>query len=207
MTRLAVLLLAPAAFAADVPRITYIKSFPGSQPAYVQIFVDKNGAGEYREAPDDDSPLKFQLAPPEASEIFALADTLERFKNPLESGLKVANMGKKTLRYEDGSGKYEQVFNFSQDVNARTLQDWFEKITESELNLVNLQRVVRFDRLGLNQALIRLQSSYERKRLVAAEQFLPVLDRVVKSESFMHMTRERAAALAEAIRAAKPKAE
>jgi hypothetical protein len=203
-------LLATAAslFAADNNlKLTYTKQFPGSRPEYVGITLDPAGAGEYREAVDDESPLKFQLSPAEAAEIFALVDKLDRFKRPLESGLKVANMGKKTFRLEDGAQKTEQVFNYTQDPDGRALYEWFEKITESELDLVNLQRVIRFDRLGLNQAMLQLQSSYDRKRLVGAEQFLPLLDRVAKNETFMHMTRERAASLADAIRAVKPKTE
>jgi hypothetical protein len=48
-----------------------------------------------------------------------------------------------------------------------------------------------------------LQVSLERKRLVAPQQLLPLLDRVAKNETFMHMSRERAAGLADAIRASK----
>jgi hypothetical protein len=201
------LLLAGAVWAQDGARITYVKSFPNSVPAYVQITLDKAGQGEYREAIDDTSPLKFQLENEEIGQVLALAAKLEWFKRPLESGLNVAKMGEKTFRFEDGQAKNEVKFNFTQDPDGRALHEWFERIAESELNLINLQRVIRFDRLGLNQALLNLQSCYDRKRLTAPAQFLPLLDRVVKNESFMHMSRERAAALAEAIRAAKPKAE
>jgi hypothetical protein len=48
-----------------------------------------------------------------------------------------------------------------------------------------------------------VQASYERKRLVAPRQLLPMLDRVAKNETYMHMARERAAELADAIRASK----
>ncbi len=208
MKPILLLLLSCAALcAADLPKITYIKSFPGSMPAWVEITIDKSGKAEYREAPDDTNPLRFQLLEAETAEIFALAGKLEFFKRELESGLKVARMGDKVFRYEDGSAKHEAKFNFTQDLDGRALHDWFERISESELHLVTLQRVIRFDKLGLNNALLQLQSSYERKRLVAAPQFLPLLDRVVKNETFMHMSRERAAALAEAIRAAQPKGE
>jgi hypothetical protein len=36
---------------------------------------------------------------------------------------------------------------------------------------------------------------------MAADQFLPMLDRVVRNESFLHIARDRAAGLAEGIRA------
>jgi hypothetical protein len=59
---------------------------------------------------------------------------------------------------------------------------------------------VKFDRLGVNQALLLVEATFDRKQLVAPEQFLPLLDRVSKNESFMHMSRERAARLAEVFR-------
>ena len=65
-----------------------------------------------------------------------------------------------------------------------------------------MERTVRFDKLGVNKALLQLQAAMERRRLVALDEFLPLLDRVRKNESYLNMARERAAALAEAIRAA-----
>ena len=62
---------------------------------------------------------------------------------------------------------------------------------------------MRHDKLGVNEALINIQSAWERKRLTGAQQFLPLLDQVAKNEIYMHMARERAAQLAEAIRARK----
>ncbi|MCC6391233.1 MAG: hypothetical protein IT167_11575 [Bryobacterales bacterium] len=81
-------------------------------------------------------------------------------------------------------------------------------MTESAQYRIMLEKTVRFDKLGVNNAVLRLQAAMERNRLVAPEQFLPMLDRVVKNESYLHMARERAAALADLIRNGnKPKAE
>ena len=203
-----VFLVTPLTAAADAgARIFYSKSFPGSTPAYVEITVDKNGAGEYKEAPDDDRPMKFKLGREEVAEIFDLADKLDRFTRPLESNLKVANMGMKTFRYLEGDKKSEAKFNYSLEENARLLNDWFERITESETHLINLERTARFDRLGVNKVLLQLEVSWDRKRLVSLDQFLPMLDRVAKNESYLHMARERAAQLADVFRASRPKAE
>jgi hypothetical protein len=190
--------------AADAPKITYSKSFPKSVPAYVEIWVDKDGRGEYKEAADDENPLKFQLTDQETAEIFGLAGKLDRFTRPLESNLKVAFTGTKTFRWEAGAEKHEVKFNYSLDPAAQQLWDWFERITESELRLVALERAAKFDKLGVNQALLLLEASRDRNRLVAAEQFLPLLDRIVKNESYLHMARERAASLADAFRNPKP---
>jgi hypothetical protein len=200
-------LFAAIAFAAEhSPRIVYIKSFPASMPAYVEIGIERSGDATYKEAADDD-PEVFKLDPHSTAEIFTLADRLGHFKTPLESGLKVANMGAKTFRWEEGDQKSAVTFNYSLDENAKALHDWFERITESERLLAVLRRAVRHDRLGVNDAVLNIQAAWVRKRLAAPEQFLPLLEEVAGNEALIHMARERAAELVDAIRAAHPKAE
>jgi len=193
--------------AADLPKIFYSKSFPGSVPAYVEITVDEKGRIEYREAPKEEDPIVAQLSEADTKEIWGLAEKLGWFSKPLESGLKVAKMGDKILRMENHAHKGEQKFNFTVDEDGKLLHDWFERMSESAQHRIGLERTVRFDKLGVNKALLLFESSLDRKRIVAPEQFLPMLDRVAKNESYMHMARERANALAEAIRNPKPKAE
>jgi hypothetical protein len=185
-------------------RVIYTKEFKGSAPAWVNIAVERNGDVVYKEAPNDQDPIKFKLRDAEAQEIFRLADKLDRFSRPLESNLKVAFMGTKTFRFEDGATAAEVKFNYSLDEDAKALADWFERVIESEQHFIDLERSVKYEKLGVNDALLRLQVSYERKRLVGLEQYLPLLDRVVKNDSYLHMARERAAALADSIRAQSP---
>jgi len=185
---------------AQPPKIIYTKFFKGSKPEFVSTTVETSGHCVFKEDPKDENPLQFQLSEPETREIFELAEKLEHFKHPVESGLKVANMGMKTFRYENGSDAAEVKFNYSEDPNVKALADWFERITESEEHLLELDRTVHFDKLGVNDVLLQLQVTYDHKRLIAPQQFLPLLDRVVKNESYLHIARERAAGLAEAIR-------
>jgi hypothetical protein len=201
--RWALALAVVSLFAADAPRVVFSKSFPGSAPAYVEIALDHDGNATYKEAVDDDQPLKFQLAESDTSEIFALADKLGRFNHPLEAPVKVAFMGMKTFRFENGAEKRGVKFNYSEDLDAQALLDWFERISETEQHVINLERAAKYDKLGVNQAVLLVQIAFEHKRLVAAQQLLPILDRVAKNETYMHMARERAAGLADAIRASK----
>ena len=189
--------------ASDGPHLVYSKSFPGSAPAYVEIMLGRSGNAEYKEAADDDQPLKFQLSESDTAEIFGLVDKLGRFNHPLEAPVKVAFMGMKTFRFENGAEKSEVKFNYSQDADAQLLQDWFERISETEQHLINLERAAKYDKLGVNRALLLIQMSFDRKRLVAPQQLLPMLDRIAKNDTYMHMSRERAAGLADAIRAPK----
>jgi hypothetical protein len=208
--KMAVLVLCFAAQAAfssdgDTGRIVYTKSFPGSSPAYVWIAVERNGDVSYKEDVDDD-PEKFHLEPVSVDTMFDLAAQLDHFKRPLESGLKVAKMGEKTFRWEDGDAASQQKFNYSLDESAKALHDWFEAITETERLFAELKRAARHDKLGVHEALINVEACWMQRRLAGADQFLPLLDQIAQNEIYLHMARQRAAMLGEAIRASKAKA-
>jgi hypothetical protein len=201
--RWAAILLCCATLGAADGRLFFSKVFPGSMPEYVGITVEPNGAVEYKEAADDDRPLKLQLTSEEATEMFALAEKLDHFKRPLESPLKVAKMGMKTFRFENGAEKTEISFNFSEDLDARALADCFERISETGQNYFSLEQAVKFDKLGVQRAILQFTIAMEKKRIVSPQLFLPLLDRVAKNDTYMNMARTRAANLADAIRAAK----
>jgi hypothetical protein len=188
--------------AADAPRVVYTKDFPGSNPAYVAITLSQDGTALYNESKDPDNDEKIRLEASRVRQIFELAEKLDHFKKPLESGLKVANMGQKTLRWEDGEGKSESIFNYSISEDARALTAQFENIVDSARLLIEFKRVLRYDRLGVNAMVNRSWLLWEGKRLATTQDLLPMLDQVAKNESYIHMARERAAQLADAIRAA-----
>ncbi len=188
--------------AGDEPSLFYSRDFPGSTPAYLQVTVQKSGDADYREAKDDDLPLKFKLSAAEVQAVFGLAEKLDHFKHPLESPVKVAFMGTKTFRWDAGGQQTEVKFNYSEDPNAQALMDWFERMAESAEHRIDLERAAKYDHLGVFKALTLLESALERGRLVAPDQFLPILDRVAKNENYMHTARARAAEIAEAIRGA-----
>lgn len=194
-----VFLLAFAAcvcLSASSARLTYTKSFPGSTPAFMYVSVDHTGALEYKESAGDDQPLKVQLRESEIEPLFSMAAQLEYFRSPLESGLKVANTGKKTFRYEPESGPpTEATFNYSINVTAQQLLDRFEQIAATERAYLELDRTIHFDKLGVNDALADVESLWLRKELAAPEQFIPLLTRISTHDTFMHLARDRAARL------------
>jgi hypothetical protein len=194
-------LLAVLASAQTNARIVYTKSFAGSVPAYVRITLERDGTATYNESKEADDAEALQLEKDAAAAIFELARKLNYFKRPLESGLKVANMGAKTYRWENGAEVYESTFNYSQDESARILQDWFERITDSERAFLELDRVVKHDRLGVHQAMLQIVDLWDNRRLLATPTWLPLLDRVAQNEAFINMARERAAYVAAGIRA------
>lgn len=195
MRAMLAVLVAGSALAAS-PKLTYIRSFPGSDPAYFQVQIDRTGSLEYKESPADDHPVKVQLLDSEIAPLFADAEKLNYFKSPLESGLKVANTGKKTFRYEAASGAVtESVFNYSTDETARDLLQRFENVAATEHAFLQLDSTAHFDKLGVNDALANIEALWLHKQLAAPQQFIPLLTRISSHESYMHLVRERAARL------------
>ncbi len=202
--KLAALTLLLAAGLSATPRLYYSKYFKGSVPEFVAITIERDGNLTYQEAKDDDNPIHLQLDEASANELFDLAEKLGHFQRPLESGLKIANLGTKTFRFQDGAEQHEIQFNYSEDASAQILLDRFERITETEQHFANLDRTAHFEKLGVNDVLLQMQVTWEHNRLVAPEQFLPLLDRIAKNESYLHISRELAATMAEAIRKPQP---
>jgi hypothetical protein len=187
--------LSGALAAADSPRIFYSKDFPGSQTPHVEILLDREGNAEYREAPNDDRPLELTLTPAQTDTVFGLADRLGHFDHPLESNLKVARMGIKTFRWIEGDEKHEVKYNYSTDPNAQALQSWFERLTDTAFHYFNLERATKFDKLGVDGALLYLHSAYDENRLVSLQIFLPLLNRIINNDSYLNIARDRASVL------------
>lgn len=196
---LAGLLAASGLTVLAAPRLVLSKRFPHSTPEFAELRIERDGRVEYREAADED-PLRVQLTKEEVDAVFDLAEKCDRFRRPLESELKVARMGEKTFLWEDGSERHEVKFNYTLDPSGQALLDWYERIVESEMYLIDLERTARYDVLGVNQSLLQLEAGYDKKRLVSVEQYLPMLDRIAKNEKYMNMARDRAARLAETFR-------
>ena len=101
-------------------------------------------------------------------------------------------MGQKTFRWEDGGDVQEAKFNYSQDENAQAVAGLVRADHRKRARDAGVERALRYDKLGVYQALLNLETLWNAKRLVGSAQFLPLLDRVAKNEAYLHMARERA---------------
>jgi len=201
---LSLVALAAASWAQDAPRMILKKEFPGSKPAYTEIQLESDGRVQYMEAADDEQPVKFKLSANEVQTLFLLSDKLAHFTRPLESGLKVARVGDKTFTWIKGEERHEVKFNYTLDADGQMLLDWFERMCESAYYRLDLEKTVRFDRIGVNQALLKLEAAWDRKRLLAVDQYIPLLERVAKNDSYLNMARDRANKLLELFAAPAP---
>jgi len=201
------LLLIAGPMLAQEGTIFYSKSFPKSKPEYMEIVVEASGEAIYKESAADDQPVKFKLTDEEVKAVWGLAAKVDWFQRKLESDLPVARMGEKSYRYTHGATKHEVKFNYSQDLDAQALQDWFEKMTETVNLYFDLERTAKFERLGVDRALLHLEAAWDKKRLLSFELYYPLLNRVIKNDSYLNMARDRAARIKAMFEESRKKAE
>ncbi len=188
---------------ADGPTIIYRKIFKSSYPEYVQIKVAQNGAATYdiRQLDEESEPVAFQINATLAQRIFDLASKLHNFQGvDLDIHRRIANLGEKTFQYAKGSEINEVKFNYTLDESATQLLNIFEGLGRQESDLSNLQRVMRYDHLGVNDALVQIETDYNNKIFPEPERLLGALDQVSADDKFIDIARQRARALASRIR-------
>ena len=113
---------------------------------------------------------------------------------------KIANLGQKTFRYERDSEVHEATFNYTLNASANQLMQIFEGLARQQGDLVLLERRIKYDRLGVNDALRQFESDMDHRLLPEPERLLPVLDQIGADSHFVEIARTRARALAERIR-------
>jgi hypothetical protein len=196
---------AAAGSSASQATVIFRKVFKTSFPEFVEIKVEENGSGTYdiRQLDDDANPQPFQLGAPLVQKIFDLASKLHNFQGvDLEVHRRLANLGEKTFRYEKGSESHETTFNYTLDTNATQLLVVFEGLSRQQTDLSDLQRTMRYDRLGVNDIVLQIQADYDNKQLPEPEQFLSLLDQLAADQKFIDLARDRARTLAGRIRSA-----
>jgi hypothetical protein len=183
--------------------ITYRRIFKGSSPEFIEVRVNDQGKSTFdiRQLDDSADPEPFDVSPAVQKKLFDLASDLKYFANAnLDVQKKIANLGQKTFRYENGAETHEVSFNYTLNPSATQLMQIFEGLAKQQQDLVLLQRQVKFDRLGVNDALMQFESDMDHRLLPEPERLLPVLDQIAGDSHFLEIARTRARALAERIR-------
>ena len=192
-----------ALLGADGDKLFFSRDFPGSVPEYFDVTVHTDGKVIYRESTDDELPIEFQAPQEDISRLFEISEQLGYFDQPFEEPKrKTAFTGNKLLRYSKAAGTSDEVeFVFVTDEAVQELVDWFLRVADTEWHRINIERAIQFDRLGVNKALLQFHAAFDRGRIVAPSQFLPLLQNISNDMKVVHLARSRAAGLAEQIEA------
>lgn len=192
-----------AIFGADGDKLFFSRDFPGSVPEYFDVTVHTDGKVVYRESLNDELPIEFEATDSDISRLFEISEQLGYFEQPLDvPKRKTAFTGNKILRYTQAAGDSGEVaFVFAEDEAVQELVDWFLRVADTEWHRINIERAIQFDRLGVNKAILQFHSAFDRGRIVAPRQFLPLLENISNDMKIVHLARSRAAGLAEQIEA------
>lgn len=203
-------LLAPAAAVAAPLQdpsagatLVYRKVFKNSSPEFVELHLSESGraTADIRTLDDDPAPMEFEVSQALTQQMFALAGELNYFDGiELDVRRRIANLGEKTFRYERGATAHQVVFNYTLNTTASRLLQLFEGLARQMEHRERLERRLRFDRLGIHQALLNLESDLNRGILPEPAVLAPLLETIAADTRIIEMARQRARSLLERLR-------
>jgi len=185
------------------PTVTFRRIFKSSYPEFAEIKINEDGSGTYdiRQLDDTPSPQPMQIGQALAHKLFELTAELHNFHDvDLDVHRRIAHLGQKTFVYEKGTEKFQVTFNYTLNSAANQLLAIFDGLQRQELDLSDMVRTMRYDHLGVNDVMTRVQSDIRNKLLPEPEALLPTLDQLAANDELVDIARQRARAIAEQIR-------
>ena len=195
----ALLLAAPPA-----AKITFRRVFHASTPEFIEISVveDSDAATfEIRQLEEEAGTSPFFVSAALRAKIFGYAAELHHFQGlDLDVHRKIANLGEKTFLWEQGTQKFETRFNYTLNNTAAQLLQIFEGLARQQEHFVLISRRMKYDRLGIYDALLQFESDLNRGLMPEPGRLVPLLDQISSDNKFVEIARQRARTLADRIR-------
>jgi hypothetical protein len=193
-----------AATTGDTAKLTFRRVFKSSSPEFIEIVVLEDGhpaTYDIRQLDEDPGASPFEISAGLKAHMFELAAQLNHFQGQdLDVHRKIANLGEKTFRWEKGANAHEVKFNYTLNSSAAQLLQIFEGLARQQEHVMLLTRRMRYDRLGINDALLQFETDLNHKLLPEPQCALPMLDEIGNDARFVDIARQRARTLAERIR-------
>jgi hypothetical protein len=200
-------LIVCGAYSAAAPagaKLTFRRVFKGSSPEFIEINVREDSdvaSYEIRQLDEDAGASPFQVSAGLRAKMFDLAAQLKHFQGQdLDVHRKIAYLGEKTFRWESGAEVHETKFNYTLNPAATQLLRIFEGLARQQEHADQISRRMRYDRLGVNDALLQFESDLNRSLLPEPQRLLPMLEQIASDPKFVDVARQRARSLAERIR-------
>jgi hypothetical protein len=185
-------------------KISFRRIFQGSSPEFIELTLreDSDAATyEIRQMDEDPGALPFEVSAGLRAKIFGLALDLHDFQGQdLDVHRKIANLGEKTFRWERGAISHETKFNYTLNSAATQLLQIFEGLARQQEHYALLERRIRYDRLGINDALLQFESDLNRGLMPEPRRLVPLLDQIASDTKFVEIARQRARTLADRLR-------
>jgi len=183
---------------------TYRRIFRSSTPEFIEIKIMEDsdtGSYEIRQLDEDPGATPFEMSHALRAKIFELIAHLHYFKGlDLDVHRKIANLGEKTFHWERGPESHEVKFNYTVNTEASHLLQICEGLARQQELIELIQRRMKYDRLGVNDALLQLETDISKGVLPEPQRVLPLLDQISGDYRFVEIARQRARTLAERVR-------
>jgi len=182
-------------------KVTFRRVFQGSSPEYIELCIwddAKTATYEIRQMEDDPSSAPFEIGAPLRTKIFGLTAQLHNFQGQdLDVHRKIANLGEKTFRWEQGGVTHETRFNYTLNPAASQLLQIFEGLARQQEHYELITRRMRYDRLGIYDALLQFESDLNRGLLPEPQRLVPLLEQIADDPKYVDVARKRARMLAD----------
>jgi hypothetical protein len=137
--------------------------------------------------------VRFDVSTETRDRIFALAQQLGYFHGDYEFRKhRVANTGLRTITYRDGERQSETSFHWSENRQVQEVDNLCESIATTQSFARRLAYLRRYDKLGLEAVLKRMEEMEHSGFLGEVQAIAPLLRQLAADQSVMHVARERA---------------
>jgi len=186
-----------------VPTVTFTFDWPSIEPHRYIISVDSSGHAVYQSwtadaaagqsSAGDPYMLKFTASAAARDRIFALARQLKYFNGDFEYRKhRVAATGDKTLAYADPDKQYETRYNWSENAGIGELTALFQGMSTTIESGRRLERLHRFERLGLDEELKNLEHLAGEHTATELQLIAPILQQLAEDPAVLNIARQRA---------------
>jgi hypothetical protein len=169
---------------------------PGLQVPHWQITVPEHGMAEYVGKPaqgNDPGQILFRLSPAGRARLGMLLGRTHNLQ-PCETHSKgIANMGTKEVEYAAADASPVRcTFNFTDNKPLSDALEYMLAIAGTVQAGMELDRLHRYDRLGLDPVMIRLAEDAKTGRAVELGAIRPTLENLVTDVAVLERVRTRA---------------
>jgi hypothetical protein len=179
----------------EIPRFTLDIDAKG-RGTYVGEQAMQSARGVSSDAATQPFSRDFSISAATAAKIFTLARQADHFNITCASKVKnIAETGAKTLRYAGADGAGSCTFNYSEDKPVVELMEILRGTIETMDKGRELDRLRRYDRLGLDDAMASLTAEVADGSAREVGTIAPTLRAIAADPEVLQRVRTRAAAL------------
>jgi hypothetical protein len=182
------------------PVVSFELSWREADPQWYSVSVSSTGAASYRSQPHvqdhetagDPFSMEFTATEETRAKIFELAKALNHFQGDFEFKGNIAKTGTKTLTYREGTKQTGTTINYSGNPQLMQEVSIFQNISNTMELGRRLAFQIRFDKLGVDAVLKRMEELDKQGVLLELQAIEPVLKQIATDRSFMNIARQRA---------------